>query len=63
MILYRELMRLRQYRYLTKSQLFYSGVTTVSIGNLQMGGGGKTPFALELLERMTTKKINFLYLT
>ncbi len=56
-------MRLRQYRYLTKSQLFYSGVTTVSIGNLQMGGGGKTPFALELLERMTTKKINFLYST
>lgn len=35
----------------------------MSIGNLQMGGGGKTPFAIKLLELMVEKNVDFIYST
>lgn len=54
-------MSLRYYSYLIKSHSFYAGITTLSIGNLQMGGGGKTPFAIKLLSTLISRNLNFIH--
>ncbi len=60
-LIHREIVSLRYYVYLLKADSFYSGITTLSIGNLQMGGGGKTPFALKLLSACLKKDLNFIH--
>jgi tetraacyldisaccharide 4'-kinase len=59
--IHHEIVSLRRYRYVLKSHVLHVGVNTISIGNLQMGGGGKTPFAIKLLQLFKEKKLSFLY--
>lgn len=60
-IIYKEIVNLRYYYYIKNSHSFYSGITTISIGNLQMGGGGKTPFIINLLQEFSNRGLHFIH--
>lgn len=57
-MLYGLLVRLRRFFYQTGIfKLFHAGVPTIVIGNVVVGGGGKTPLVLALLKHLQQKGI------
>ncbi len=58
-LLYSEIFKIREYRLWLREDSWHPGPVTISIGNLEMGGGGKTPFSIFLLKQFKKNKQNF----
>lgn len=61
--LHKEVTRWRYYTYFLSDKSYFSGIETISIGNLQMGGGGKTPLVIKLLKHFNKMGIEFIHST
>lgn len=62
-LFYKNISEWRAYLYLKNKLGTEFSLHTISIGNLQMGGGGKTPLCLDLLNRFDFHHLNFIHST
>lgn len=60
-LLYKNAMEWRNYVYFKNNLSEQYGLHTIAIGNLQMGGGGKTPLCIDLLKRFLKNDFNFIH--